>query len=91
AAGLKCALWEIGLALPALSAGLFLLTRSAHNPARALLLGAASGLVGITALHLHCPNGTWEHLLLSHLLPWGVVSGAALLLRPKLATQSFAP
>jgi hypothetical protein len=90
-AGASC-LWTVLLlaALP-LAGGVWLLTRMAYSPWRALAVGLVSGGVGLLALQFHCANGGSSHLLVFHLLPWLALGGAAVLLRRLLPTSSFAP
>jgi hypothetical protein len=90
-AGLKCLSCELGISAVPMMAGLFFLTRSARQLLRAALLGAASGLVGMLALHLHCPNGTFLHLLVFHVAPWLLLVGVAAVARTLLPTRSYAP
>jgi len=90
-AGASC-LWTVLLlsALP-LAGGVWLLTRMAYSPWRALAVGLVSGGVGLLALQFHCANGASAHLLVFHLLPWVALGGAAVLLRQLLPTSSYAP
>ncbi len=90
-AGVKCLSCELGISAVPLAVGLFFLTRSARRLLRAALLGAASGLVGMLALHLHCPNGTFAHLLVFHVAPWLLLVGMAAAVRALLPTRSYAP
>ncbi|XXF77020.1 NrsF family protein [Myxococcaceae bacterium GXIMD 01537] len=77
-------------ALP-LVAALVLLRRSAYHPARALAAGLSAGAVGLLMLHLHCPNGSPAHLALSHVAPWLLVGGLAVLVRSRLGSRTYAP
>jgi len=89
-AGASC-LWTVLLlaSLP-LAGGLWLLTRMAYSTWRALAVGLVSGSVGLLALQFHCANGASSHLLVFHLLPWVALGGAAVFLRSRLPTSSFA-
>lgn len=77
-------------ALP-LVATLVLLRRSAYQPMRALAAGLSAGGVGLFLLHLHCPDGSAAHLALSHVTPWLLVGGLAVLVRSRLSSRSYAP
>jgi hypothetical protein len=77
-------------ALPLLAA-LVMLRRSAYHPARALAAGLSAGAVGLLLLHLHCPDGSAAHLAVSHVAPWLLLGGLALLVRARLPTRSHAP
>jgi hypothetical protein len=70
---------------------LALLRRSAYQPARALAAGLSAGAVGLLLLHLHCPDGSAPHLALSHVAPWLLVGGLAVLVRSRLSSRSYAP
>ncbi len=89
--GLKCLVSEVLLSVLPLATGLFLLTRTAPSALRAAVLGAACGVVGLLALHLHCPNGTVGHLVPFHVLPWLGLAVGAVAVRALLPTRSYAP
>jgi len=77
-------------ALPLLSA-LVMLRRSAYHPARAVAAGLSAGAVGLLLLHVHCPDGSAAHLAASHVGPWLLLGGLALLVRSRLPTSNHAP
>ncbi|MFY0528714.1 DUF1109 domain-containing protein [Archangium gephyra] len=77
-------------ALPLLSA-LVMLRRSAYHPARAVAAGLSAGAVGLLLLHVHCPDGSAAHLAASHVGPWLLLGGLALLVRSRLPTYNHAP
>ena len=77
-------------ALPLLSA-LVLLRRSAYHPTRAVAAGLSAGTVGLLLLHLHCPDGSAAHLAASHVGPWLLLGGLALLVRARLPTRVHSP
>ena len=77
-------------ALPLLSA-LVMLRRSAYHPARALAAGLSAGAVGLLLLHVHCSDGSAAHLAASHVGPWLLLGGLALLVRSRLPTDNYTP
>jgi hypothetical protein len=77
-------------ALPLLSA-LVMLRRSAYHPARAVAAGLSAGAVGLLLLHVHCPDGSAAHLAASHVGPWLLLGGLALLVRSRMPTYNHAP
>jgi hypothetical protein len=89
--GLGCAFTECGLALIPVSVLLLISTRFAATPSHVFVgaLAAASG--GALALHLHCANGTVEHVTVFHLLPAVVLAGLAVLVRRFIRPTSFVP
>ena len=88
---LPCALTELGLALLPATLGVLALTQVAFRPLRTWLLGVAAGSVGLFVLHLHCLDGSAQHLVLYHLVPWALVCGLTVLVRWRLPTRGFAP
>jgi branched-subunit amino acid transport protein len=76
--GVRCALFEVAVALAPLGASAYLAL--AGGPRGALTfaaVGAAGGLAGHAALHVHCPvHSAYPHLLAFHL--GGVVLAALL-------------
>jgi hypothetical protein len=91
AGALGCARAHVVLSALPLVAALVLLRRSAYHPARAVAAGLSAGAVGLLLLHLHCPDGSTAHLTLSHVGPWLLLGGVALLVRARLPTRSHAP
>lgn len=89
--GLGCAVTECVLSLPTLGVALWVLSRFASSPSRTLAAGAASGAVGVLVLHLHCPVGTVDHLVVFHVVPWLALVGLVLLVRRVVPTKSYAP
>ncbi len=77
-------------ALP-LVAALVMLRRSAYHPARSVAAGLSAGAVGLLLLHVHCPDGSAAHLAASHVGPWLLLGGLALLVRSRLPTYNHAP
>jgi hypothetical protein len=88
---LSCTRAHLLLSALPLVAALVLLRRSAYHPARALAAGLSAGAVGLLLLHLHCPNGGVAHLALSHVAPWLLVGGLAVLVRSRLSSRTYAP
>jgi hypothetical protein len=89
--GTTCAFSVLAFSVLPLSGGVWLLTRSAYRPIRALAVGLASAGVGLLVLQFHCADGAPAHLAVFHLLPWAVVGAAAVLARRSLPTWSHAP
>lgn len=85
--------WRTHMLLSALPlvAALVMLRRSAYQPARAVAAGLSAGAVGLLLLHVHCPDGSAAHLTASHVGPWLLLGGLALLVRSRLPTQNHAP
>jgi hypothetical protein len=89
--GVGCFTTELLLSLLPLATGVWVLTTAAFQPARVAILALSGGAAGLFALHVHCPNGLWSHLLVFHLLPWLAITGVALVVRWRLPSRSFAP
>jgi hypothetical protein len=89
--GMGCGLWEGLASVVPVIAAMLVLSRFAPDPLRTVVGGLAAGAGGLLALHLHCPNGMPSHLIVFHLVPWGLVSLAALGLRRLLRSSSWAP
>ena len=90
-AGISCLVLEIALSvLPAIFV-VWALTTTAFRITRAAIAGLSAGAVGALALHLHCPFGTVSHLLFFHVLPWLALGAAAVAVRSRLTSKSFAP
>lgn len=90
ASGVGCAVTEAALSLVPMAAALFAMSRFAFDGTRALVGGLSVGATGVLVLHLHCVDGTAEHLLAFHAVPWALVAVAALMIRRKLPSRSFA-
>lgn len=89
--GMWCALIECGVAIVPVVVVVGLSVRFAAQPAH-VALGALSAAAGGTlALHFHCPNGTFAHVFVFHLLPALVLAGLAVLVRRWVKPRSFAP
>jgi hypothetical protein len=89
--GVSCGVSELTASVVPAGVSLYVLSRFAPDLVRTLVAGLAAGAGGLVTLHLHCPNGTPEHLVVFHLLPWVLVSGLAVLLRRWLPSTTFAP
>ena len=87
----SCALIELGASALPLGVAVWLATRMAREASRVVSYGLASGAAALLALHLHCPNGSLEHLVAFHLVPWGLLIGIGLLARAAVPTKSYAP
>jgi hypothetical protein len=86
-----CLTSELVLSIPPMILALVLLCRSAFQPVRAFAAGLSAAGVSLFVLHLHCPDGTVEHIALGHIAPWLLLSWVALFLRSRLPTRSYAP
>ncbi|QRK09362.1 DUF1109 family protein [Archangium violaceum] len=91
AGAIGCARTHMLLSALPLLAALVMLRRSAYQPARAVAAGLSAGAVGLLLLHVHCPDGSASHLAASHVGPWLLIGGLALLVRSRLATHTHAP
>lgn len=91
AAGMPCFNAEVIMSVVPTAAAVGVLSRFAFNPARMFIAGLGAGAAGLFALHLHCPIGTWVHLALFHVLPWLAAAGAAVWIRARIRSRSFAP
>ena len=90
-AGTSCAATEGLVSLVPLMTGLVLLTRFGFDPLRTVVIGISTAGVGLLALHLHCPNGAWEHLATFHALPWAMMIAVLFVVRRALPSKTFAP
>jgi hypothetical protein len=86
-----CLGMELLLAVLPVGVAIMLLTRTAYQPGRTFFAALSAGGAGLFALELHCPDGTLQHLVGFHLLPWLAAAGVAVLVRSRLASRSFAP
>jgi hypothetical protein len=91
AEGMPCLIVEVVMSLLPIGLGIWLLTRSAFNPIRSLLLPFCGATAGLVVLCFHCANGLTSHLLVFHLAPWMALSALALTLRAKSRSYSYAP
>jgi hypothetical protein len=89
--GMSCAFVECGVALAPLAAVLALSSRFASTPGHVFLGGLTASASGALALHLHCPNGTLEHLLTFHLAPALLLGLAAMGVHRVMRRRSFVP
>ncbi|MFY0574283.1 NrsF family protein [Cystobacter fuscus] len=74
-----------------LVAAMGMLRRMAFHAVRAVAAGLAAGAVGLILLHVHCPDGSPEHLAVSHVGPWLVLGALAPWVRARLRTTRHAP
>jgi hypothetical protein len=88
--GLWCAFAECKLAVVPVALAVALSKRFAARTSHMLLGALAASAGGATALHFHCPNGTFAHVGLFHVLP-AVVLGAAAALARRLWPKSYVP
>ena len=89
--GMSCTTIDFGVALAPVVFALAPLTGFSFQPWRAFAAGLAAASAGAVAVHLHCPNGTLEHIVPFHLLPIVVVGLVTVLVRRWLPTRSYAP
>jgi len=89
-AGVHCVWTAVSMSALPLAGGVWLLTKVAYSPLRALAVGLVSAGVGLLVLELHC-DGTSLHVLAFHLLPWAALAVAAVLVRRALPSSSYAP
>lgn len=90
-AGIRCAFVECGVALLPLGVVLALSTRFAASAGHVFLGGLTAASAGAFALHLHCSNGTLEHLLVFHLAPAVLLGLLAVGVHRMMRPRSFAP
>ncbi len=91
AQGMPCLIVEVVTSLLPIGLGIWLLTRSAFNPIRSLLLPFCAATAGLVVLCFHCPNGLTSHLLVFHLAPWLALVALAWAIRAKSRSHSYAP
>jgi hypothetical protein len=91
AQGMSCLIVEVVISLLPIGVGIWLLTRSAFNPIRSLLLPFCAATAGLVVLCFHCPNGLTSHLLVFHLAPWLALGALAWAVRAKSRSHSYAP
>lgn len=89
--GIACAVTESVVCIVPLLVALWITSRFAYDLTRALVGGLSVGATGMLVLHFHCLNGTVEHLVMFHVLPWGAVAVAAVAVRRMLPSRSYAP
>ncbi len=89
--GTSCATTESVVSLVPLATGLLLLTRFGFDSLRTALIGMSSVGVGLLALHLHCPNGAWEHVAMFHVLPCAVMIAVLFVAGRAMPSKTFAP
>ncbi len=90
-AGASCATTECVVSLVPLVVGLVVLTRFAFEPLRTAVVGLSSAAAGAFVLHMHCPNGSWAHLLVFHVAPWVGLTLGLLVFRRAMPSKTFAP
>lgn len=88
--GIACALTEAAVCFAPLLVVLWITSRFAFEPTRAIVGGLSVGATGMFVLHFHCANGSAEHLFTFHVLPWLVVGLGTLAIRRMLPSRSFA-
>ena len=90
-AGIPCLSVEVLSSLAPIAFALWALTRTAFQPSRVVIGAMSAGAAGLLMLHVHCQIGTVAHLLGFHVLPWLAVIAAAIAIRSRLKSRSFAP
>lgn len=91
AQGMSCLTVEVVTSLLPIGLGIWLLTRSAFNPIRSLLLPFCAATAGLVVLCFHCRVGLASHLLVFHLAPWLALGALAWAVRAKSRSHSYAP
>jgi hypothetical protein len=91
AEGMSCLTVEVVMSLLPIGLGIWLLTRSAFNPIRSLLLPFCGATAGLVVLCFHCRVGLASHLLVFHLAPWLALGALAWAVRAKSRSHSYAP
>jgi hypothetical protein len=87
----SCVRTSVIFSLLPLVAALGLLRRMAFHAVRAVAAGLAAGAVGLLLVHLHCSDGSPEHLAAAHVGPWLVLGALAPWVRSRLRTTQHAP
>jgi hypothetical protein len=87
----SCVRTSVLFSLLPLVAALGLLRRMAFHAIRAVAAGLAAGAVGLILVHVHCSDGSPEHLAAAHVGPWLVMGALALWVRSRLRTTQHAP
>ncbi len=85
-----CTLGHLGVGLVPLVVALVTLRSTAFQPLRALTAGLAVGTTGAFLGELACERG-WRHVAGYHLLAWGLVAVASLVISQSLKPRSYAP
>jgi hypothetical protein len=89
--GYGCGLVELMASALPLGAAVWAATKMARDPSRVVAYAFGAGAAALVALHLHCPNGTPEHLISFHLVPWVLLVGIGVLARSMVPTKAYAP
>jgi hypothetical protein len=85
-----CTLSHIGVGLVPLVVALVTLRSAVFQPLRALAAGLAVGTTGAFLGELACERG-WRHAAGYHLLAWGLIAIASLVISKSLKPRSYAP
>jgi hypothetical protein len=89
--GIPCLTVEVLFSAAPIAFALWALTGTAFQPGRVVIGAMSAGAVGLLALHVHCEIGSVSHLLGFHVLPWLALVAAAVMIRSRLPSRSFAP
>ncbi|MFP2910482.1 DUF1109 domain-containing protein, partial [Pyxidicoccus sp. 3LFB2] len=85
-----CTLGHLGAGMVPLVVALVALRSAVFQPMRALVAGLAVGTTGAFLGELACAQG-WRHVAGYHLLAWGLITVAALVISKSLKPRSYAP
>jgi len=88
--GWVCTASHFGVGLVPLVVALFALRSAVFQPLRAVVAGLAVGTTGAFLGELACEQG-WRHVAGYHLLAWGLVTVASLVISKSLKPRSYAP
>lgn len=89
--GMSCATMECLITLVPMSLSVFALSRFAFDALRTVVVGMSAAALGLFALHLHCANGAWSHLLMFHAVPWAGLILCVFFVRRSMHSKTFAP
>ena len=85
-----CTLSHVAVGAVPLGVGLLALRSAVFQPMRALVAGLAVGTTGAFLGELACERG-WQHVAGYHLLAWGLLTVASLVISKSLKPRSYAP
>lgn len=88
--GWVCAASHVAVGVVPLVVALLTLRGAVFEPLRALVAGLAVGTTGAFVGELACEQG-WRHVAGYHLLAWGIVAVASLVISRSLKPRSYAP
>jgi hypothetical protein len=89
--GTGCTSTALMISVVPLVTALWTSRRFAFDVTRTVLASAASFACGLLVLHTHCPVGSVLHIALTHLAPWPLVIGGAVLIRRFIRSETVSP